>query len=318
MASSKSLLTVVVSVAFVVAVAAGAGWLTLRDNPAANSLQEVETPTTVPPGELETVYVFLAPEAHGGNETERELYTPVARFVPKAHSAAERVRNVLLELLRGATVEEKEQGASSVFSEETAGMLNGVTLEDGHLEVDFKDLREVIPQAGTSTGGAVFQTQLNSTTFALPAVKSVVYEINGNCAIFAEWQQEGPCHLKTREWWEQGSCGLPFGFRPTYLPPGFEAEAKRGNSDGELDVPRPGIAHYPGSRGSIDIEPGPPGFAQSFRRRITVLGRPAFVGDIHEGYSVNFSHESCDYELRAYGISRPELRRFAEGLREKP
>jgi hypothetical protein len=69
------------------------------------------------------------------------------------------------------------------------------------------------------------------------------------------------------------------------------------------------------TRGFIDLIAGTPPYLQGNRSVIEVLGRRASVGDIHEGYSVEFTHGECDFVLLAYGIDRPVLSDFAQGLR---
>ena len=198
------LLTSTFAVAFLATATVNAGWFELGGKRGADPARATQTPTTIPPGELETVHIYLAPEPHGGDEADRSAYKRVPRFVSQARSPADRARLVLLELLRGTTTEEEKQGGSSIFSEETAGMLNGVSLGNGHLVVDFEDLREVIPHASASTAGTVFHTQLAATLFELPRVQSIEFQINGDCAAFWEWLQSG-CHTVTRAWWEQGA-----------------------------------------------------------------------------------------------------------------
>lgn len=111
-------------------------------------------------------------------------------------------------------------------------------------------------------------------------------------------------------------CGLRFGFVPTYLPPGFAARPQPG-SGGERGVPLAqqtgsSYGHFAGE-GFINVL-GVPAFAQTNRSSIEVLGRKATLGDIHEGYSVEFRYRGCSYVLAGYGIERDELRRFALGL----
>ncbi|MFN2588956.1 MAG: hypothetical protein ABR613_12685 [Actinomycetota bacterium] len=108
-------------------------------------------------------------------------------------------------------------------------------------------------------------------------------------------------------------CGVPF--EPTYLPPGFEAGPKEGAGGDAPDVVGT-VAHFGGSTGRF-IEVTVPfrgGFAETRRAAVTVLGRRGVLGAIHEGYAVEFRVGRCRYELLGYGVTRRQLRDFAEGL----
>jgi hypothetical protein len=49
---------------------------------------------------------------------------------------------------------------------------------------------------------------------------------------------------------------------------------------------------------------------------LLVLGEPARLAAIHEGFDVTFGYRGCDYVLVAYGLDRVEVRRFAESLKD--
>lgn len=118
-------------------------------------------------------------------------------------------------------------------------------------------------------------------------------------------------------------CAPPFGFAPGYLPPGFEAEPRPGSGGQQgvpLDEQSPKAAgHFTGdeARGFIDVTAGAPPYAQTLRRPINVLDSPGTIGRIHEGWSVEFAYEGCDYALLAYGVKRSQLARFAQGLEDR-
>jgi hypothetical protein len=106
-------------------------------------------------------------------------------------------------------------------------------------------------------------------------------------------------------------CGVPFA--PTYVPPGFASRARPGSGG----APGRGgaIAHFAGPAGRvIDVWAGEQAFVGVERIGIEVLGRRAVLGAVHDGYSVDFRTERCGYQLLAYGVTREELRDFAEGL----
>jgi hypothetical protein len=111
-------------------------------------------------------------------------------------------------------------------------------------------------------------------------------------------------------------CGVSF--EPTYLPPGLDPKARPASGgDEELPAESPyPVAHYRGPRGTfVDVRAGSgPSFVQTRPRPVVVLGTRASLGDVHEGYSVEFRVDRCRYELLAYGLERDELGAFAEGL----
>jgi hypothetical protein len=142
-------------------------------------------------GEMEVTLTFNCDEAGG----DVVAPIPVYRVVPSSTGV---LRASLDALLAGPTPEESAAGISSWFSAETAGMLRGVTLADGHAVVDLADLRPVIPNASTSAGSALLLHQLDSTVFRFPSVETVEYRLEGSCERFSEWLQLGGCERRTR------------------------------------------------------------------------------------------------------------------------
>jgi hypothetical protein len=100
-------------------------------------------------------------------------------------------------LLAGPTVEEMASGASSIFSDESSGALRTLSLADGYLVVDFRDIRQLLSNASTSCGSQSLLAQLNATAFQFDDVQRVRYEIEGSCDTFSEWLQRG-CEEYTR------------------------------------------------------------------------------------------------------------------------
>lgn len=68
-------------------------------------------------------------------------------------------------------------------------MLNSAEIFDGVAEVDFKDLREVIPNASSSCGSALLLAQLDATAKQFEEVDRTLYSINGDASTFYEWLQ---------------------------------------------------------------------------------------------------------------------------------
>lgn len=119
---------------------------------------------------------------------EGEVY-PVGRTTTDDDLPTAAVR----ELLAGPTVEEREQGYSSWFSQETDGMLRSVRVEDGVAHVDLDDaLATTIPGASTSAGSLVLLAELDATTRQFPEITDSIYALDGDVEAFYEWLQLVP------------------------------------------------------------------------------------------------------------------------------
>lgn len=92
------------------------------------------------------------------------------------------------QLLAGPTEAERQRGLGGWFGESTKDMLISAEQQDGIARVDFKDLREVIPNASTSCGSAGLLAQLDSTAKQFGAT-STLYSINGDLDAFYNWLQ---------------------------------------------------------------------------------------------------------------------------------
>jgi hypothetical protein len=124
---------------------------------------------------------------------------PVAGVTRQVGQTTAVVRTALEQLVTGPTAVERNAGFVSWFSDKTAGAVAGVNLQlDGSLVVDFHDLRSLIPNASTSAGSTMLLRQLDATVFQFPAVHSVIYRIDGNCATFNEWLQLAGCAPRVR------------------------------------------------------------------------------------------------------------------------
>ena len=146
-----------------------------------------------------------APPMPGADEMALEVFyscgdahagvTGVTRVVPRTTAV---LRVSLEQLLAGPTDAERSAGFSSWFSGDTAGMLRGVNLTDGHAVVDFDDLRPVIPNASASAGSQMLLEQLDATVFQHDQVRTVEYRLEGDCEAFNEWLQVGGCDPRRR------------------------------------------------------------------------------------------------------------------------
>jgi hypothetical protein len=129
--------------------------------------------------ELDTILVHF---------TREERPRPIEREVERSPAV---LQEALEQQLAGPTPDEgAERGVTSFFSQETAGMLRGVTVDpDGHAIVDFGDFSGIIPNASSSLGSALLLGELNATVFQFPTVRSVEYRFDGSCDAFANWLQ---------------------------------------------------------------------------------------------------------------------------------
>lgn len=114
-------------------------------------------------------------------------------------------------------------------------------------------------------------------------------------------------------------CSDDLTFAPTYLPAGFDAEARPGPGGG-ADLPDDQtVVHFQGPQGVfIDLFRGGSRYTIADVRPITVLGQEGKLGVIEDGYGVDFTYGTpvvCNsYHIEAFGLGEDDVRRFAEGL----
>jgi hypothetical protein len=164
-----------------------------EDTVVTNPGSDVETPgietttstlaaTATEPETVQTVQVAFAT---GGGDC-----ADVVLFERPVDASLDPVEAALRDLVAGPTGEEAARGADAViFSVETAGTVQSVTLDDGLLMVDFRDFRELIANASTSCGSMSLLSQLNATAFQFDEVERVRYLIEGSCDAFSNWLQ---------------------------------------------------------------------------------------------------------------------------------
>lgn len=159
------------------------------------------SPTPHDSDEGRTVYVFFLPEDALWPDDKSE-YAPLERPVKDDVGTEGRLRLALAELVKGPTSEERSEGLVSMFSEETAGLVNSVEVVDGRATVDFRDFRQIIPQVSTSHAGVAFTFTLNLTVFQFDGIQQVDYLIEGDCSRF--WRSlEAECQIVTKEAWDR-------------------------------------------------------------------------------------------------------------------
>jgi len=148
----------------------------------------IETTTSTlaaTPSEPESTQTVRVAFAIGGGDC-----ADVALFERSVAAALDPVETAFRNLVAGPTGEEAARGADAiVFSVETSGTVQSVTLDNGLLSVDFSDFREVIANASTSCGSMSLLSQLNTTAFQFEEVERVRYLIEGSCDAFSNWLQ---------------------------------------------------------------------------------------------------------------------------------
>lgn len=112
--------------------------------------------------------------------------TPVMREV----TGQPELKSALEKLVAGPNDAERAQGLGGWFSDATKDMLVSASIEGDTGKVDFKDLRQVIPNASTSCGSATLLAQLDSTVKEW-GVTRTLYSLNGSATDFYEWLQMG-------------------------------------------------------------------------------------------------------------------------------
>lgn len=112
-------------------------------------------------------------------------------LAPTPRPAVDRtVRSALESLVAGPTAEERREGLTSWFGDDTRNVLRDVRSEADRVIVDFDgSLPQLIPGAASSAGSEVLLGALDSTVFQFPGVAAVEYRMEGSCDAFWEWLQ---------------------------------------------------------------------------------------------------------------------------------
>ena len=139
------------------------------------------------PQQSQAVAVFFS----SGDGSDCGSVESFNRAVP---ASADAVLASLEALLAGPTAEEIALGASSMFSQVTAGQLNAIDHENGLLIVDFADLTG-LNNASTSCGSEALLAQLNATVFQFGEIEAVRYQLDGSCDDFGFWLQRECAHF---------------------------------------------------------------------------------------------------------------------------
>lgn len=170
-------------------------------SPTSPGVTSPTSPGTVPATMTVTVYF------HRGPADDPTKVVAVRRTVPRSPKVA---TAALTQLLAGPTRAERATGYWSVFGPATAGMLRSVRVADQVGYADFRDLRLVIPSAGSSAGTAAMLTELDTTFKQFSNVRRTLYSINGDVPAFYEWLQLSPPDSATPTLGEAQRVGRTF------------------------------------------------------------------------------------------------------------
>ena len=160
--------------------------ITLRGNRTEPAAPTSTTPTpTSSSAETTNLLVYF----HRGTPGDPGKVVAVPRSVPRTAAVATAALN---ELLPGPTAAERADGYWSMFVPGTARSLKSVRVADGVAYVDFRDFRNIIPNASSSFGSTALLAELDTTLRQFPTVKSTVYSFDGDVASFYQWLQLTP------------------------------------------------------------------------------------------------------------------------------
>lgn len=145
------------------------------------------------------VLVYLARnDFHRRAPGDERNFVAVARATPDA-DARTLLRVALRKLLEGPTPSERQAGCFSTF-EDQKHLLRRIELVDGMAVVDFRRraFLDELAIVSASHAGAVFARQIELTAFQFPQVRSLRYELDGDCKAFGDFAQAGRCVVVRR------------------------------------------------------------------------------------------------------------------------
>lgn len=119
-----------------------------------------------------------------------EVFGVERLFIEGIDSDEARLNAAVEELLKGPTFfEESDENYYSFFSKDTEDYLLSAEIKDLTAYVDFKDFRQLIPNASSSCGSAQLLAELDHTVLQFEDVERAVYSFNGSKSDFYEWLQ---------------------------------------------------------------------------------------------------------------------------------
>lgn len=143
-------------------------------------------PTPQPTAAPQTMTIILY--FNWGDMSDCTATAPVERAVPLSADVA---KTALEQLFSGPTEDERTAGHDSWFSAATADILISLRIDGDTAYLNLKDIRPIIPNAGTSCGSQMLLSQIEKTLQSNAPVVKVVYAIEGDPEAFYEWVQIG-------------------------------------------------------------------------------------------------------------------------------
>jgi hypothetical protein len=145
------------------------------------------------------VLVYLVKTDFAGRApADRRNFVAVARSISDVDAVAP-LRAALGELLEGTTPGERHLGCVSTFDDQEH-LLRDIALVNGEAIIDFHRgaFLDELGIVSTSHAGAVFARQIELTVFQFPQVRSLRYELDGDCEAFGDFAQAGECVVARR------------------------------------------------------------------------------------------------------------------------
>jgi hypothetical protein len=143
------------------------------------------------PGETMVAKVYFSNRKRARGKRCTAVF-PVRREAPKSLAVATAAMN---QLFLGPTEDERSQGYSSGFSEETAGLLRRITIKNKTAYVDLNDFRTSLSDVNTPCGRKQFLAQMTRTVTRFRTVKKAIFAIEGDPEAFYAFMKT-PCDKK--------------------------------------------------------------------------------------------------------------------------
>jgi spore germination protein GerM len=109
-------------------------------------------------------------------------------------------KSALEELFKGVNEADKAKKYDSIFSTESASILNSLNIRNGAAYVNFSsNIQTSVSNASASCGRDMFFAQIENTLKQFPNIKKVFYAIEGKPTDFYDWIGIGECPKELRK-----------------------------------------------------------------------------------------------------------------------